>query len=803
MTGSDAAGMAAAPDWQDAYRRAQAMMLAEERVRNGAIFPHWVNTSRFWYERAGTTDRDYILVDASSGARETLFGKGQIAAALAGALRSDVDAADLILANLQIDEAGERATLDAFGQSWAWDVRAAKLARADKILDRNWLVSPDERLAAFVRDDNLWIRDLASGAERSLTSDGAPRYSYGDTPSATRTDRARVGAPPEALWSPDSTKLLTVQTDERHVPDLPLIEFAPEDGIRPRVVENPISLPFDAKPTEFRLLVIDVDTGRQTEARYPRLSAVRMNDTIFAAKLAWWSTDSRTAWFVDVERHERAAHVVAFDSATGVSRVSFSETSESYIELSVNVYTPALVFPLVETDELIWYSERSGHGHLYLYDLRTGALKHPITSGPWQVRDVQQVDGRRREIFLTAGGIAADEDPYICKPCIAGIDDATLRIVSAESGDHIVWRPGEYGLVIAALSGHDMNRISGVGPDGHFFIETVGSIDRLPRTTLRRRSGTEVLVLEEATADLTDAWQWPEAVKLKAADGITDIYGILFKPHDFDADRSYPVIDYLYGGPQVSYAPKSAFTGGSVGDGLLVAATFAQLGAFVLVVDGRGTANRERSFRDASSGAIETASDLEDHIAAIRQLKRRHPQIDLDKVGVAGFSGGGYLAAMAALRFGDFYKVAVAGGGNYDQALFWHCWGERYHGAYSAEHYARQAAKTYAGELSGHLLIVHGMLDGGCHPAAVFQLVQALIDANKDVDLVLLPRVAHQMTGYGERRRLDYFVTHLFGGTPPKGVKLTTPQERIAARARMNEKRPSPQDGKAADAVPA
>ena len=803
MIGSADAGDKAGPtNWYEAYHRAQAMMLAEEQVRNGAIFPHWVNTSRFWYERATQADREYVLVDASSGARDILFGKSQIAAALASALGADVNAADVILANLQIDEDGKQATLDAFGESWAWDVRSARLARADKALDRNWLISPDERLAAFVRDANLWIRDLASGAERALTSDGTARNSYGDAPSATRIDRARVGAPPEALWSPDSTKLLTVQTDERHVPDLPLVAFAPADGSRPYIVENPTSLPGDAKPVEFRVVVIAVDTGQQTEARYPRLSAVRMNDTIFAARLSWWSKDSRTAWFVDVERFERAAHVVCCDADTGASRVVFSETSETYLELSVNVYTPALVFPLVETDELIWYSERSGHGHLYLYDLGTSALKHPITSGPWQVRDVQQVDGRRREIFFTAGAIAADEDPYICKPCIVGIDDRTLRIVSAERGDHIVWRPGEYGLVMAALSGYDMNRISGVGPDGHFFVETVGAIDCLPRTTLRRRSGAEVMVLEEASADLPEAWQWPEAVRTRAADGVTDIYGILFKPHGFDVAKSYPIIDYLYGGPQVSYVPKSAFTGGAVGDGLLVAATFAQLGAFVLVLDGRGTANRERAFRDASSGAIETASNLEDHVAAIRQLKDRYPQINLDSVGVAGFSGGGYMAAMAALRFGDFFKVAVAGGGNYDQALFWHCWGERYHGAYSPEHYARQAASTYAEGLSGHLLIVHGMLDGGCHPAAVFQLVQALIEANKDVDLVLLPRIAHQMTGYGERRRLDYFVTHLFGGTPPRGVKLTTPQERIAARALMNEKPPPAPDGKAAT-VPA
>jgi dipeptidyl-peptidase 4 len=780
-------------DWTAAYARAQAVMLTEEKVSNGAIFPHWVGTDCFWYERADSDGQAYVMVDASLGTTTPLLHRRTIADALSRRFGGDIDASQLILANLRIASGGDHATFDAFGVSWTWTIATEVLDRAEKSLDRNWLASPDGARAAFVRDDNLWIRDIASGAERALTDDGTARYSYAEAPLATRTDRARVGARPEALWSPDSRLLLTIQTDERHVPDLPLIAYVPEGGVRPRVDPNPISLPGDDKPTEFRVLIVDVASGKPTEARYPRLSAVRMNDTIFAAGLAWWSADSKTAWFVDIERYEQKAHIVACDVTDGCTRIVFSETTDTYVELSVNVYTPALVFPLIDTDELVWYSERSGHGHLYLYDLNSGTLKHPITSGNWQVRDVHHVDAVRREVFFTAAGISAAEDPYVVKPCIVGIDQGALQILSPEHGDHIIWRPGEYGLVMAALSGYDMNRISGVSPGGDFFVETIGTVDGLPHTVLRARSGTCIMVLEQATAQFPDWWQWPSPVTLKAADGTTDIYGILFKPYGFDPAQSYPVIDYIYGGPQVSYVPKSAFTGGSVGDGLLVAAMLAQLGAFTLVIDGRGTANRERAFREASYGAIETASSLEDHISAIRQLADTHPQIDLDRVGVTGFSGGGYMAAMAALRFGDVFKVAVAGGGNYDQALFWHCWGERYHGPYQEALYEKQAAKTYADGLTGRLMIVHGLLDAGCHPAAVFQLVQALIDANKDVDLVLLPQIAHQMTGYGERRRLDYFVEHLFSSTPPRGIKLTTAQERIAERTAWNTASPKPE----------
>ncbi len=774
--------------WPDAYARVQEVLLLERKVRNACVYPHWIGQSNvFWYERSSLHGREVRVVDAATGEGSTAFTLEAVAEALGNALSVDVDPELVILASLDVEHERRQAIFDAYEKSWRYDYTSSFLTEAPKTHDRNWVLSPDGKLAAVLRDYNLWVRDMATGRERALTTDGTELYAYADVPACLRGVRTRTGVRAEGLWSPDSRRFLTLQVDDRHVPPLPLVSFAPVDTLRPEVSPNRTSLPGDARVTEFRMISVDVTTGRQTEARQPRLSAVRMNDTPFSAATAWWSADSRCAYFVDIERGERAAHVVAFDAASGATRVIFSERSDTYLELGVSVYSPVAVAALPATNEVLWYSERSGRGHLYLYDLGTGLLKYTVTAGGWQVRNVLGIDASRREVFLTAAGIVPDEDPYTCKPVIAGLDSGETRVVSSERGMHVLWRPGEAGLIQLSLTGDDPRRVAALSPDGAYFVETIGTVTQLPKTVLRKRGGEEVAVLERAEGPLPEYWMWPEPVRLAAADGGTDIHGLLFKPHGYDPAETYPIIDYIYGGPQVSSTPKIAFgEGGPRGAAFIEAAALAALGAFVVVMDGRGTAERERAFREASYGALHTASDLRDHIAGIRQLAARHPAIDPDRVGICGFSAGGYASALAALRFGDFFKVAVAGGGNYDQALFWHCWGERYQGAYHPQLYESQAAKTYAKGLTGRLLLIHGLMDSGCHPAALFQLVQALIEENKDLDLVLLPRASHDLTGYGARRRLDYFVTHLFGATPPAPLKLVLASDEIARRIAAN-----------------
>lgn len=776
-----------AADWSARYARVQKCLDSHEGVPNGTVYPRWMGTSGcFWYDRKEAGDTHYVIVDAAAGTRRTAFAYDQVIDAIDRACGTALDRRKSWIRNLLIDDADEAATFDVYDRSWRWDIAAGRLEEAQKVSDSSWASSPDGRLAILSRDFNLFVRP-ADGAERQLTFDGEEFNAYGLPPASRRQFGVQAGAAPEGLWSPDSRWYLTLQADDRHVPELAIMAYAPAPGGRPVVSANRTALPGDTKPTEFRIVAIEVATGRIVEARYPRLAAVRMNDTIFSGGISWWSKDGATAYFVDIERGEKRAHVVAFDIATGATRVVFSEESDTYLELSVSVYTPALIFPLPATDELIWYSERSGNGHLYLYDLATGKLKRQVTSGDWRVREVLDVDEARRELFLRAGGIGPEPEPYLCKPCTVAIDSGEVAVVSNEPGDHLVWRPGEFSLLLLRMQGADPTKVSGLSPDGAYFVETIGGVDRMPRSVLRHRDGREIMLLEAAEeAHLPEGWQWPEPVVVKADDGVTDVYGLLFKPADFDPESSYPLIDYVYGGPQTSFVPKSIFAD-PVGTGTcLELAGFAEMGAFALALDGRGTAFRERAFREASYGAIHTASNIEDHIAAIRQIAARIPSIDLDRVGMTGFSGGGYMTVMAALRHGDIFKVAVAGGGNYDQSLFWHGWGERYHGRFSEDHYAIQAARTYADGLTGKLMLVHGLMDTGCHPSALFQLVQALIEANKDVDLVILPRAMHEFPGYAIRRRLDYFVEHLFGETPPEPVRMRAAADDLLALLASN-----------------
>lgn len=786
-----------APTWRERYDRCEALLTDGHRlVVNGSVLPHWIGrTERFWYERQAGEQRLIRVVDATTGRTVLELSFDDIARALTSAMNAPVQPSTLLLQGLRFDDDLGRALFMAHGRSWCWRPAPGGSGMVEEVPPSaapGWLASPDGCYAVFVRDDNLWARDLADGRERALTSDGTASNSYAGEPASMRLVRQRFGAKLEGRWSPDSRWFFTLQADDRHVSPLYSTDFAPPVGARPQISSNLTAIPSDAKPTEFRMLALEVATGRQVEARYPRLAAVRMNDTPFAAALAWWSADSRTAYFVDIERGEKVAHVVAFDVQSGRCRVLYTERSDTPLELSVVVYAPALVYPLQGGDELLWYSERSGRGHLELLDLNAGTIKRHVTTGEWQVREVLAVDTARREVFFLAGGIAAEEDPYLRKPCIAHLDTGDLRVLSDAPGDHIVWRTDQFELNMVRLVGDDPLAVSGLSPSGRHFVETIGGIDRLPETQLRRRDGSLVAVLERAEARALPApWRWPKAVRLKAADGRTDVHGLLFEPLAPASPNKAPLIDFVYGGPQVSWVPKSAWAENLLPGPFQEAAALASLGAWVLVLDGRGTAYRERSFRQASYGAMQTASNLEDHIAAIRQLAAHNPAIDLDRVGITGFSGGGYLAALASLRHGDFFKVSVAGGGNYDQALFWHGWGERYHGPYDEALYRDQAAKTYAAGLKGKLMLVHGLLDSGCHPAAMFQLVQALIEADKDFDLVALPRARHEWTGYGQRRRLDHFVTHLFGATPPPAAPFRDMLAETMARLMLNAQPPA------------
>ena len=749
---------------QQAYERAAGVQahLHDRWVLNQSLYPRWIDDTQFWYQRETPEGSEYTLVDATLAEKRPAFDHQALAEALAEETGQDVEASNLPILNLHISESS--ASFQAFAGFWEFaDGELTKLAANPK--DPTWLVSPDGRKAVFSRQHNLWVRNLESGEERTLTQDGEAFYAYGANPNAT----GRPAVKPEALWSPDSRYVFTAQTDDRQVKSLPVMDFAPADGsIRPRVIDYRQALPGDEHVTRFRMTIIDTESGKQRRIHYPDLPAVRMNDTPFGGNRAWWSADSEAVYFVDLLRGEKEARVVNASRETGLTRVVFTETTDTYLELGSNVYMPTFIVPLPESDEFVWYSEKSGWGHLYLHDADTGEQKRALTSGQWLVRDLIGVDRQNRDLYFSLGGRRSDVNPYYREIARVNLDTAEFTLLSAGDDDRLVYSKGDFSLLILTVFGQDSGQVSGVSPGGHYFVETRMRPDRPNSTWLVSRNGEELMLIEQgALHGMPEGQGWPEPFAVTAADGETDIRGVIFRPRDFDASQRYPVIDYIYGGPQVSFVPKTAFSMGSISfDG---AASLAELGFVVVILDGRGTTERSRAFHETSYGQIHTASNLEDHVAGIRQLAERFPYMDLERVGITGFSGGGYMTTHAMFKFPDFYKVGVSGAGNHDQRLFWHTWGERYQGLLEGENYLEQANLTHAENFKGKMLFIHGLLDFGVHPGGLFQLTQALMDANKVFDLVLMPQAGHELPGYAMVRMWDYFVRHLSGEEPPPG----------------------------------
>ena len=757
-------------DLTERYDRAAAIQNFENLkwVLNEQVTPVWIGTSdSFWYQRHTASGHRYTLVDAANRVKSDAFDHEALAAALAEQTKTGVSADGMHLSSLRFDPHAGTMEFRAHMKSWRFSIPTNELEvlSVNPLTDPSLLISPDGAQAAFFRDNNIWVRNLESGEEKQLTHDGSELFPYGTVPKATATRAVK----PEALWSPDSTRLFTQQTDDRQVLDLPVMDFAPADGsVRPVIRHYRQAIPGDEHVTRFRMTAIDVATGKVVEARYPWVEAARMNDTPFGGNRAWWDDDSKRAWFVDIERGERAVHLVEFDTSTGQTRKVMSETTDrGYLELGSNVYTPTALHVIPEHDEIIWYSERSGWAHFYLYDLNTGQLKRTLTKGDWLVRDLIGYDAGSRNLFFSYAEKEKGKNPYYRHIARVNVGSGRTQQLSSSDADHFVINSGDFSaLLLTMTQGLDMNELGGLSRTGNYYVETIQRSDGPTRTVLRDKDGEEVMQVEqEDVSHLPSKLRWPEVVLLKAADGETTIVANVYRPSDFSPQRTYPVIDHIYGGPQVSNVPEALFTGGA-GAGL-TAMTLAELGFIVVVIDGRGTAERSRAFHEASYGAAETASNLEDHIAAIRQLAEKYPYMDLNRVGITGFSGGGYMTTSAMLRFPDFFKVGVSGAGNHDQRLFWHTWGERYQGLMDGDNYLPQANLTYAKNFKGKMLFIHGLLDYGVHPGGLFQLTQALMNANKQFDLVLLPQAGHELPGYAMVRMWDYFVRHLGVGEPP------------------------------------
>lgn len=610
-------------------------------------------------------------------------------------------------------------------------------------------MSPDGTKAVFIRNWNLWVRDVASGKESPLTQDGVKDYGYAtDNAGWTHSER------PIVLWSPDSKKVATFQQDQRKVGDMFLVRTRVG---HPELAAWKYPLPGDSVVTMIERVVVDMSGPTPTLVRFkmaPDQHRSSVCDHIACGgKLAdaeWYPDGSKVAFLSNSRDHKVATLRVA-DATTGDVRDVLKEEVATQFESGDGDQNWRI---LPASNEVIWFSERSDWGQLYLYDLTTGQLKNQITSGVGTVTGIERIDAKSRTIWFTATGKEATHDPYFQHLYKATFNGKTQTLLTPEDGTHAInW-----------------------SPDGARFVDTWSRPD-LPPTSVMRDGVTGKLIATLTTADISKltatGWRPPTRITVKSANGKWDLYGLLFTPTTLDSTKKYPIINYIYPGPQ----------GGSVGSRAFSPArgdhqALAELGFIVVMIDGSGNPLRSKSFHDAYYGRMGD-NTLPDQMAGMKELAAKYKFIDLDKVGIWGHSGGGFATADAMFRYPDFFKVGIAESGNHDNRNYEDDWGERYHGLLvkngATDNYTAEANQTYAKNLKGKLLLAHGTMDDNVPPDNTLLVVDALIKAGKDFDLLMIPNAAH---GYGAagnymmRRRWDYFVTNLMGGTPPKEYQI-------------------------------
>ncbi|WP_423925023.1 DPP IV N-terminal domain-containing protein [Candidatus Palauibacter sp.] len=740
-SGQDAPAALTAAD----YERAERCLWdhTDPLVLGGWPNPQWLEDGRFWYWNRFESGSEYIIVDPAAGTRERAFDHARVAAALSAQTGEEYTAFALPRGEVALEAGVVRFEVRAEGETYACRLAAARcepVPEAEAAPGRFDIVSPDGANAAFIRDHNLWLRDLTTGETTQLTEDGFEDFGYATNNAGwTKSDR------PVLRWSPDSRRIATFQHDGRGVGMMYMVTT--EVG-HPELEAWRYPLPEDS--VIFRIHRVVIDTEAPAGSRVVRLDMppdqhrstvcdhVACRGTFSDVE---WSSDGSKLVFVSSSRDHKRALVRVADTSTGAVRDLFEEVVETFFESHANWRY------LSASDEILWYSQRDDWGHLYLYDASSGELKRQVTSGAWNVERVLRVDEEAGEILFMGNG-REPGDPYFAYLYRAALAGGDLALLTPDSANHVVW----------------------LAPDGETFVDQYSTPTIPPVTVVRDMDGEVLQTVERADISRLErtGWQPPIPFTVKARDGETDLYGLMFRPSNLDPGAKHPVINYLYPGPQ----------SGSVGSRSFRAAhrdlqSLAELGFVVVELDAMGTPRRSKTFQDAYYGNMGD-NGLPDQIAGIRELAERHAWIDIDRVGIYGHSGGGFASTSGILRYPDFYKVAVSQAGNHDNRNYEDDWGEKYQGLleeYSdgVTNYDNQANQLVAENLKGKLLIAHGTMDTNVPHSNTMLVVDALIAANKDFDLLLFPNRGH---GFGNepymmRRRWDYFVRHLMGAEPP------------------------------------
>nr|MBI1230745.1 prolyl oligopeptidase family serine peptidase [Cytophagales bacterium] len=724
--------MLVAPVWSQGaladYRRADSLKTAwKDKVYHSPTQIKWHESNVFTYVYRDDEGIHYVKVDPATATKSPLFDAVKLASVISEEMGEQIAAAELQLSQLEIQDSLLSFTYK--GEKWEWEEITETLTKTEELggrssrywgtrdseLDGPPVPSPDKTKEAFIRDYNVFVKDLSSGKSEQLT-----KYGYLGEYYTTNLK-----------WSPDGEKLAVFMMRPAAVRKLTLIASAPEDQLQPKVTERDYVKPGDALPIR-RPVIIDLESKKSW-----KVDLNLMPDQFSLNRLNWSKNSQSITWEYNQRSHQRYT-VFEMDASTGNVREVIDERSNTFIDYSGKYYRK----DLEDKNQIIWSSERDGWRHLYLIDASTGSVIRQLTQGEWVVRQILHVDEEAGMIYFTGSGKDPKEDPYHLHLYRVGLDGKGLTQLTRENANHEIT----------------------LSKDGAYFIDHFSRQDLPPTTLLKSgNDGSVGMELEKASIDglLAAGWKAPQIFTAKGRDGKTDIWGLIITPTNFDPTKKYPVIEYIYAGPHASFVPKS-FSPNYYGLNEL-----AELGFVVVQMDGMGTSNRSKAFHDVAWRNIGDAG-FPDRIAWIKAAAKANPYMDLDRVGIFGTSAGGQSATGALLFHPDFYKVAVSSCGCHDNRMDKIWWNEQWMGFPSGDHYEKSSNVVNAGNLKGDLLLIVGEVDDNVDPSSTYQLVDQLIKHEKVFEFLMVPGMGHSSGGtYGERKRRDFFVKHLLGVEPP------------------------------------
>ena len=705
----------------------------QNKVFNDPAAFFWLKGSaRFWYLNTARSGKEFILADVMKKNQKPAFDHQRLAKSLALRSGKKIDATKLPFSMIEFSDDQKSITFQVDSAKWKCDLSSYACAVTEivkKDEPHNWywgnafdesgnkpVPSPDSNSVAFIKNYNVFIRSKSTKEEFQMSYDGAAGDFYSSY----------------MQWSPDSKKLMAckVTPGEKHL--IYFVESSPKDQLQPKLCTREYLKPGDVLPHKQPQLFL---IGEKKH--------IPISDELFSQQFSVddiaWRKDSRAFTFEYNERGHQRYRIVEVNATSGEVRALVDEQSKTFIDYSGKKYR----HDVADGKEIIWASERDGWNHLYRYDGATGKVINQITKGNWVVRDVVHVDEKKQQIIFGASGMEEGKDPYLLQYCRINFD----------------------GSGFVRLTKGDVNHTAIFSPDHTYFVDQYSRVD-LPSVTklCSAVDGTEIMTLQQA--DITDlqkaGWKTPEVFSAKGRDGVTDIWGVIIRPADFDPAKKYPVIEMIYAGPQSFYVPKS-FSPQYRGLYAL-----AELGFIVVQMDGMGTSWRSKAFHDVCWKNIKDGG-FPDRIAWMKAAAAKYPYMDISRVGVFGGSAGGQNAVAAVLFYPDFYKVAVASCGCHDNRMDKMWWNEQWMGYPVGPQYAESSNVVNAHRLQGNLMLIVGELDDNVDPASTMQLADALIKAKKDFELIVIPGMAHSGGGeYGERKRRDFFVKHLLGVDPPE-----------------------------------